>query len=506
MNKCNCREEKQITIDRDYNIPDVKPDAFSIIKEQGNVQIEEVRMTEGRAGVRGEVLFQILYAADAQMPVCEMTGSIPFEEMIPLSCAERDDELTVNAVIEDLRSELINSRKIGLKAIVSLEAVAETVCDGEGAVDIDEAEHVYTKKKSMEISHLVFTRKDTLRVRDEWKIPGTKDAIGKILYSDFRLEEMDTRLLENELQVNGEANLFVIYLSNAENPSLNYFETTMPVEGKLDCNGCDAGMVAQVTTGIHSRDLEIKEDEDGESRILDAELVLDFAMKIFGQEELSLLTDFYSTKEICQPVYEDGYFENLVVQNKSKARISGKISLPNQVPLQIWNVTGELRIDRKEQKADSILIEGVADVSILYQTGEDKNPLVSAKGSIPFEHRIEAEGIQPDSNVWLRGTLEQVTGGLSGNGEVDIKAVAGLEVVAFNRIDEPVISGFECREIDKKERSREPGMVGYVVQQEEELWDIAKRFYTTVENILQVNQLETADIKEGDVLLLLKEA
>ena len=506
MNKCNCRESKQITLDRDFNVPDAKPDALSIMKEQGNIQIEGVRMTEGRASVRGELIFQILYAVDGALPVCEMSGSIPFEELIPLSCAQREDEITVQASIDVLRSELINSRKLGLKAILTLEVTVESVCDGEGAVDVEEADNVYTKKKTIEISRLVFSKKDTLRMRDEWKIPGTKDAIGRILYSDFRLGEMDTRLLENEMQVEGQAQLFVIYLSDGENPELNYFETAMPIEGKIDCGGCDSGMVAQVMTNIHSRDLEIKEDEDGESRILDAELVIEFGIKVFGQDSLSLLTDFYSTKEICVPVYEDSYFENLIVQNKSKARISGKITVTGAAPLQIWNVTGDLRIDRKEQKDNGMLVEGVIDVSILYLTGEENVPLASVKGSIPFEHNIEIDGIHPDSNIWLHGTLEQIGGSLAGDHEIEIKAVAGLEVVAFEPIEEPIISGFESQEIDWKARSREPGIIGYVVQAGEELWDIAKRFYTTSENIAQINHLETENVSEGDVLLLLKES
>lgn len=506
MNKCNCRESKQITLDRDFNVPDAKPDALSIMKEQGNVQIDEVRMTDGRASVRGELIFQILYAVDGALPVSEMSGSIPFEELIPLSCAEREDEITVTANIEDMRSELINSRKLGLKAILNLEATAETVCDGEGAVDVEDAENIYTKKKNIEISHLVFTKKDTLRIRDEWKIPGTKDSIGRILYSDFHLGEMDTRLAENELQILGQAQLFVIYLSDGDTPELNYFETEMPIEGKIDCGGCNSDMVAQVTSNIHSRDIEIKEDEDGESRILDAEIVIEFGIKVFGQDSLSLLTDFYSTKEICIPVYEDSYFENLIVQNKSKARIGGRISVSGATPLQIWNVTGELRIDRREQKDNGMLTEGVIDVSILYLTGEENVPLASVRSSIPFEHNIEINGIHPNSNIWLRGTLEQIGGSLAGEHEIEIKAVAGLEVVAFEPIEEPIISGFESKEIDWKARSREPGIIGYVVQAGEELWDIAKRFYTTCENIAQINHLETEDVKEGDVLLLLKES
>lgn len=157
MNRCNCRDSRQITLDRDFNVPDAKPDALSIMKEQGNIQIEEVRMVDGRASIKGELAFQILYAVDGDMPVSEMNGAIPFEEMIPLSCADRDDELTVNATIEDLRSELINSRKLGLKAILSMEVAAETVCDGEGAVDVEEADNVYSQKKTLDISRLAFT-------------------------------------------------------------------------------------------------------------------------------------------------------------------------------------------------------------------------------------------------------------------------------------------------------------------------------------------------------------
>lgn len=462
-------------------------------------------MVDGRASIKGELAFQILYAVDGDMPVSEMNGAIPFEEMIPLSCADRDDELTVNATIEDLRSELINSRKLGLKAILSMEVAAETVCDGEGAVDVEEADNVYSQKKTLDISRLAFTRKDTLRVRDEWKIPGTKDAIGQILYSDIQLGEINTRMEENALRVDGQARLFVIYLSDSENPEMNYYENTIPVEGTLDCNGCDSDMVAQVITGIHSRDMEIKEDEDGESRVLDVELVLDFNIKVYGQEQLELLTDFYSTQEICKPVYEDSYFENLLVQNKNRIRVSGKVSLNDRVPLQVWDVSGDIRIDRKEPKENGMEVEGVVDVSILYRTEDSRVPLASAKGTLPFSQFVEAEGMNENSNVWFHASMEQINGTISNDKEIEIKAVAALELIAFDRIEEPIISDFECEPMDWKARSREPGMVGYVVQSGENLWDIAKRFFTTKEAIMEMNEMDTEKIKEGDILLVIKE-
>ena len=47
-------------------------------------------------------------------------------------------------------------------------------------------------------------------------------------------------------------------------------------------------------------------------------------------------------------------------------------------------------------------------------------------------------------------------------------------------------------------------MIGYVVQAGEELWDIAKQFFTTTEEIMSINQMENDEIKEGDILLILR--
>lgn len=95
-----------------------------------------------------------------------------------------------------------------MKAIVVLNVTAGSVCDCEGAIDIEGGEDIFTKKRTAEVSYLVFSKKDTLRVRDEWKIPGTKDAMQRILYSDVCIGELNTRMEEEKLLVEGQANVF----------------------------------------------------------------------------------------------------------------------------------------------------------------------------------------------------------------------------------------------------------------------------------------------------------
>ena len=447
MNHCNSRKEVTTTIDTDYNVPDIKPDARSIMQEKGNVVIEEMHLRDGELEIRGALHFTVLYAGEEDVPVCDLAGNTPFYETVKMDCeGVREEEISIQASIEDFRADLINSRKLGIRAVIVFSVAAETIYDGEGAVDVVAEDDVYTKKKTMDITKLLLTKKDTLRVRDECRLPGTKDTIGRILYEDVSLNEIETRCEEDKMIVTGEVDIFVLYLNAEEPAGLGYHECQVPVQGEIPCGGCDETSVLQVKSHIHSYEMEVKPDEDGEDRILDVEVVIAFAISAYGQEQMEVLTDFYSTSKRCTPVYE-----------------------------------------------------------ILYQSSDAQAPLAAAKGMLPFEQEVQIPGVSKDSDIRLDVSVEQISGTLLGENEADIKAVLVLDVLAFENHEEPIISGVEEQEMDMAARAKEPGMVGYVVKPGEQLWDIAKQFYTTSDAIAETNQLEEETLTPGQILLIVKE-
>ena len=66
-------------------------------------------------------------------------------------------------------------------------------------------------------------------------------------------------------------------------------------------------------------------------------------------------------------------------------------------------------------------------------------------------------------------------------------------------------SDIEEKELDLKKLQERPGIVCYVVQPEDTLWDIAKKYYTTSEHIRNMNHL-TEEIRAGQKLLIVKSA
>ena len=88
--------------------------------------------------------------------------------------------------------------------------------------------------------------------------------------------------------------------------------------------------------------------------------------------------------------------------------------------------------------------------------------------------------------------------------EIEIKALINLNVLVLRESKEEMIESVEERELDLDKRKMMPGIVGYVVKEGDTLWDIAKRFYTSVDVIKAVNGLSSDVIHPKDTLILVK--
>lgn len=152
-----------------------------------------------------------------------------------------------------------------------------------------------------------------------------------------------------------------------------------------------------------------------------------------------------------------------------------------------------------------LLIDGALEVSILYLTDDDSRPVQSETELLPFHYEAEAPGIQEDSIWYLEHDVEQLTAVMAGGDTVEVRAVLVMDLLVLQPVHLPVILRAETRPLDRKKLQEMPGIVGYVVQEGDSLWSIAKRFYTTPDSIMASNGLSADAIQPGDTLIVVKE-
>jgi hypothetical protein len=506
MNRVKERANLQFTLDEDVNVPDSKNDIGKMICSRTEVAIDSANFNDKKETVAGNCGYVLLYLSDEEKPKLEnLSGNIPFREILNVDGADPEDNIRCQAYVEDFNIRVINSRKISIKAVINVVVTIENIYDEEIAVDA-QAEGVKCRKDSMNYACIALNGNDIFRVREEFELPKNKPDVNRILWKNVALRGRQIRLLEDGFSMKGELNVFILY-DTYEDGILEWYETNITFSGKIDYPGIHEEMVSDIELTLAAGNLELKTNPDGEDRLLSLEAEIQMDIRVYEEKTMDYLADLYSVETNLLPVRKDAKYEQLLVKNSAKCRLTEKVQMKpaDSRILQICGVEGTVHMDEVTQKDEGILAEGAVMVDIMYITADDRNPVAIIRSAIPFSQIIEVAGACPDMEYTIRPNLEQLTATVLGNDEVEVRAFVNLDALVFNSVAAGFITDVTEDNSDMTWKTDFPGIIGYIAVSEEALWDIAKKFRTSVETIKTVNGVTADSMKKGEKILVTRE-
>ena len=402
---------------------------------------------------------------------------------------------------------MINSRKISVRSIVSFCVTASKTEEEEMAVDIKDGEDIYMLPKALDVSQIHSQKKDIVRIRREINVPAAKPNIMEIIWDQVMIGSLDIKVLDGRVNVRGDFDVFIMYASQEEKNPLQYFNHPLDFNESVDCAGATEEMIGNVEVKMIAREFNVKENEDGELRKIEAEIVLELNMAVYEEKHIKILADVYSNRKKLEPVMKEMIFDNILMKNQSVIKLAQKIKIKNDQAkiLQICQSDASVKMDRMEIMKNGIMVEGVVYAQILYIAADDKKPVNAIKGTIPFSHMIEIDGMKPQCSFEMLPVLEQVSSTMADSEEIDIKAELYLNTIVFEQTRTEMLSDIKVSALDYEALEAMPGIVGYVVHPGDTLWKLAKQFYTTKERIMSVNRLDSETLSPRQKLVIVKE-
>lgn len=506
----NCQKGtavSQLTLDDDYNVPDYRPDIVKILKECGEIRFDEVNVSTGAVWLKGSLVFQVLYRSDQEnRKISSLKGEIPFQEKLSIDGIMELDPVRLRWEVEDISISVINSRKLSVRALVVLHAIAEENMIEEiacGLLGDEECEQHWQEK---EILELVTAKKDSCRLKNELVIPSNKPNVQEILWKSVEIRHLEYTQGEGEILLTGEALITVLYYGEEEESRIQWYETSVNLNGQIECPGLGTEEIFHVSSAPASVELEIKPDYDGEERILVLEIVQDVDVKVWRENTVQVLEDLYSLQKEVMPKCEETVLEKLRMKNYAKCRMTEQMKLKeNQEKiLQICACEGKVQVESQEAVADGILVEGTLTVDLLYITTEDNMPVGSVREIFPFRQLIEVPEMNEKIRVELESGVEQLSAILLDQSQAEVKAVLNLNLLAFEKEDICKITEIEVGNLDLDALQQAPGLIGYIIRPGDCLWDIAKENHTTMTEIMTTNQLKNEYLQAGDKILIVK--
>ncbi len=495
----------QFYLDEDINVPDLKMDVQRIVLDEGKIQIDDMKRVENYIRVTGKLLYKILYVTDeGERRIASLEGKLLFEEMVYTE-EEPFENMFVKSKDAEITVTVIHSRKLNLKAVVELQVCSDGQKEMELLMDVYDQTSLYKRYREESVLQLVSMKKDTYRIKEEVVIGGTKETIGALLWTEVVGRKLDTRISQDEVLLQGELVCFCLYESI--DGKTDWIEQTISYQGKINCYGINDQMYHQIYPELGDVMVDVRMDEDGEMRILGIEATLEMRLIVYEEEKISILDDLYSLEKVCELEQKEKEMKKLLMQNHSKCKMAERLSLPEIKDdiLQICHSSARIEIGHTEITNQGIQIEGTLHVHFLYVKSDDAIPFDVWQGMVPFAYLLESNETKADMEYDLLAAVEQLSIGLLGNDEVEIKAVLAFmsfmrEVVFVNNIE-----AISYKPLDAKQCEAAPGIIGYIVKEEDKLWDLAKKYNTTVESIAKVNNLEKMELKTGQKILIFKE-
>lgn len=500
------RTVTQVTLDDDFIVPDAKEDMEALILDSADVELEESRLMSGRCAVKGRLFFHVLYHTQKDKMVDSMEGTMPFEEMVNVSDMAEGDDLRVDWAVEDLSVSMINSRKLNVKAVVTLTITAEELRDEEVVVDVESSEGAETASQYIEAVQLAVQIRDIYRMKEEVELSASKPNIAQILWQKLEPRGIECRPLDGKLSIHGEMELFCIYKGEEDHIPLQWLERSIPFSGSVELPDCTDEMIPDIDIRPVHRDVEVKADYDGEMRMLAVEAVLELDVRLYEEERIAVLSDIYCPGADVVIQSGSAHLKRLVTRNASKYKMSDKLTLSAADKiLQICHADGAVKLESVEPTENGLNVEGTLCVDVLYVASDDQSPVRSIRGMLPFHYTTTADGIRDGALVRMKPGLEQLSAMLLGNGELEIKAVIILDSLVMEPLEVPSIVSAQIVPMDPEKLEKIPGIVGYVVQSGDTLWKIAKKFYAPVDSIRERNDISGDELTAGQRILIVKQ-
>lgn len=498
----------QVTLDDDCIVRDSKPDIIKIIHTKGTVAFEETKVSNQTVWITGKLTFTVLYRSDAGGNKLEtLTDSVNFGEKIFMEEVEELDTVKLSGKLEDLSINAINSRKLAVRAVIGIQALSEQPEEQELIREVVADENVQQKCRTQPMLLLVTSKRDILRMHHELALPGASPNIGKIIYYHVDVRNKEVTLGSNRVQVHAEAYVNVLY--NSVEGQLEWFETMVPVAENMDCETDAAQPLYWITVTPMETALEAAEDYDGEMRAFQMDIVFDVDIKVWKEEEVMMLSDVYSLKETLVPHTMPLKSLSLLMKNEAKQRIAQQMKLADgqEKILQLCSYEGDVDLDRVDIVENGLRAEGVLTVHILYATADDGFPVGHSFEQIPFTQIIDVPELSANAENCIYEIdpgIDQLQVNLLDNERYEIKASVSLTALVFREDYASHIVSIDTEPFDAAQVQAQPGITGYIVQPQDTLWDIARRYHTTEQMIVSTNALKAPVVTAGEKLMIVK--
>ena len=293
------------TAEKDLVLPDYCPDVFRILRCRMTPCIVSQNICGDKLSLETEVTLRVMYLSADSGRINLLEHKTTVSKTLPVESGLTAPAVSACAVPGAVSCRVVSRRRVDIRGAftVKVRVTAEKRCrvitDAcGGGIQLKRAEVLCPFER------LTATKRIT--VIEELELGGSKPAVGSVLRTDCRIDISEQRVISGKLMLKGEALIDLLYIpAYPDAASVETMRFGLPFSQLTDIDGLDESFVISPELTVSGCDIIPQPDSP---RTLECELVMLLGCTAVRYQEMSLVTDAFSTAYECSAVSSGSVF------------------------------------------------------------------------------------------------------------------------------------------------------------------------------------------------------
>lgn len=481
-------------VECDVLLPENNPDIAKILKCTLNPVVTSTQVQGGRLVVEGEGQVAVHYLSQHKR-LCRSDYKVPFSRVLELrgdpSCPVVNAQATGNYI----NCRMVNNRRLDIRGAATIRLKMMNVKE-ENPIASAEGMGVQLRKTTRPATRILCQVTKGFTVCEELELTSGKGAAVCILRVDACPKLLDSKVVAGKAILRGE--LLVHLLYQTEQGGCDTMDYTIPMSHMVDVDGADEQCVCDVRLDVKNVDIEPHSDKDGDARLLRFEALVCATIRVHRSYEMMCAGDCYSTKYECN--YQTKAVNTLYLAEVVNRNFVYKdnLDLPEGVN-RVADLWCNLLSSDVHMDGNQAVLTGKLNVALFGENNEGEldyfDKVVDFEERQPLPENCNEPMFTPELKV-------QSCNFATTGAQIELRCEICLNGSLYGVSKMPVVSEIAVDPHKEKAANVSKGLYVYLADEGEGLWDIAKRYNTSVERIMEDNDLH-ADCTTDRTMLLI---
>ncbi len=486
----------ELSLEADLNLPDYCPEIQRILKCCVIPHITSVQNSSGRVNVQGDAEVKLIYVGD-NGKLAAFEQNYPIQKFCENNNLSSECAVTARINTDYVNCRAVNSRRVDVRAMLTFIFNAQKkreeniLCTAEGS-GIQTIEERCNFASLTGVCEKMFSLNEVIEIKKE------QHSVSQILNVSSSATATEIKVINNKALLKGECRVKIYYIAENEN-SVENIEHSMPISQIIEMEGIDENSLTALKLTVCSSRALTKVDSSGEMKLIDISANISANMTAFEEKNVSFIKDTYSTDYEMQTVTKS--FEMLNINDSFDTSFTNKVVLESigvsvDCIICVWCSDLKYSFLTKDKKC---ILNGSYTSNVIYKDSEGKIDIIQK--TVDFEYLIktkeESERNICFGNVAITGCACNVLA----DSRLDFKTEIVISGIVLSSSITKYISNIDISDSAVK-KCDTSALTVYFSEKNEKIWDIARKYNTTVQAISDENEIYEDFVSEGRMILI----